>query len=364
MNGAMRRITHVVGTPNFSGLERYVVEVAAVQAARGHDVDVIGGEQSVMRALLLGTGVRCAPGGTTAELLRSLLRAGRRDVVHSHITKADYCASATAPVTGAALVSTRHITAPRGWTRAARLVAPVVRRRLALEIAVSEWTDAQLAPPADVVLLNGVRPAAPHEPGPERVVVMAHRLAPEKDTVTGLKAWAQSGLAGDGWSLEVAGVGDEREALEKEAGELGVADSVTFLGFVEDVDALFRRSRILLAPAPAEPCGLTVLEAMAMGLPVVAAASAGHLETVGRLPGAAVFPPGDARAAAVQLSRLAADDDAWRAYGQALLDLHRERFTLEGHVDQLLELYDRACRFRRRGRAGPLPPEGRAVTPR
>lgn len=340
MNGAAQRISHVVGTSAFSGLERYAVEVARVQAARGYDVDVIGGKPLVMQRFLDGTGVRWFPGANTAQLMRSLLRIGRRDVVHSHITKADYCASAAAPVTRAALVSTRHITAPRGYTRAAKLLAPLIRRRLALEIAVSAWTNSQFVPPADVVLLNGVRPAAPHVTTPDRVVVMAHRLAPEKDTGTGLQAWAQSGLADAEWSLQVAGVGPDREALEKEARALGTEASVRFLGWVDDIDGLFRRSRILLAPAPSEPCGLSILEAMAMGLPVVASASGGNLETVGALPGAAVFPPGNAGAAADLLVRLA-NDDARAAYGRALLDLHRERFTLDGHVDRLMELYDR-----------------------
>ncbi len=340
----IRRITHVVGTPHFSGLERYAIEVGTAQAARGHHVDVIGGAPSAMQTLLGGTGVRWFPGGNTAELMRSLLRTGRRDIVHSHITKADYCASATTPVTRAALVATRHITAPRGWTRAARVLAPIIRRRLSLELAVSSWTNDQLSPRADVVLLNGVRPATPQGPTTDRVVVMAHRLAPEKDTTTGLRAWARSGLADSGWELHIAGNGDEREALEAEAERLGVRDSVRFLGFVEDVDALFRRSRLLLAPAPTEPCGLSILEAMAMGLPVVASASGGNLETVGSLPDAALFPPADADAAAAQLRRLAADDDARDAYGRALLELHRERFTLDGHVDRLMDLYGQVVR--------------------
>lgn len=344
MNGDTQQITHVVGTPYFSGLERYAVEVGTAQAARGHDVHVIGGAPSAMQTLLTGTGVRWFPGSNTAELMRSLLRTGRRDIVHSHITKADYIASATAPVTRASLVSTRHITAPRGWTWVAKAVAPTVRRRLALEIAVSSWTNDHLAPPADEVLLNGVRPAAPHGPAADCVVVMAHRLAPEKDTTTGLRAWAQSGLADSGWELHVAGTGSEREALEEETKRLGVQDSVRFLGFVEDVDALFRRSRILLAPAPTEPCGLSILEAMAMGLPVVASASGGNLETVGSLPGAALFPPADAGAAAAQLSELAQNDDARSAYGRALLELHRARFTLDGHVDRLMELYSEVIR--------------------
>lgn len=341
----MLRVTHVVGTAGYSGLERYVVEVATLQAARGHDVQVIGGKPAPMQEVLRGTGVRrWLPGANTAELMRSLLRAGRRDVVHSHITKADFCASATAPVTRAALVSTRHITAARGYTRVAKWLAPVVRRRLALEVAVSSWASAQLERPADAVLLNGVGPARPYVLSPHRVVVMAHRLEPEKDTVTGLRAWALSGLADAGWSLHIAGDGSEREMLEREVRDLGIEDSVTFLGWVDDMDALYRGSRILLAPGINEACGLSILEAMAMGLPVVVSAVGGHLETAGSLPGAALFPRADARAAAAELARLASDDDAQRTYGQSLLALHRERFTLEWHVDRLMELYAQVVR--------------------
>ncbi|MFC7574263.1 hypothetical protein ACFQX8_19025 [Klenkia terrae] len=55
------------------------------------------------------------------------------------MTKADFVALMAAPATRGRRFATRHITAPRGYGRLARLLAPLVRRALRAEIAVSEF---------------------------------------------------------------------------------------------------------------------------------------------------------------------------------------------------------------------------------
>ncbi|SCX40072.1 Glycosyltransferase Family 4 [Klenkia marina] len=334
------RITHVVVTPSFAGTERYVVEVATVQAAGGHQVAVIGGDPTRMRELLPPE-VDWLPGDTTRTALASLRRTGRRDVVHSHMTKADFVALAAAPTTRGRRFSTRHITAPRGYGRAARLLAPVVRQALTAEIAVSEFVAQHLERRPEAVLLNGVRS---QESGPATrrdTVLVAQRLAPEKDTDTALAAFAASGLASRGWTLTVAGDGPERVDLERRAHGLGLGDAVDFLGWVADPADLLAGSAVLLSTAPAEPCGLSILEAMAVATPVVAAGAGGPLETVGLVPGAALFPPGDAAAAGRVLARLADDPAGRAAYGESLRELQRSSFELTGHVDRLEQVYRR-----------------------
>jgi glycosyltransferase involved in cell wall biosynthesis len=333
------RITHVLGTDGFAGTERYVVEVAAEQARRGHDVAVVGGSPQEMPQHV-HLPVRWSPGAGPREALRSLATGGRRDIVHSHITKGDFVAALAAPLTRGRRISTRHITAPRGYGRAARFLAPAVTRGLTHEIAVSEFVARAVSPRPDQVLVNGVQ-AQPDADGPrERVVLMAQRLAPEKDTATGLRAWAASGLGTSGWRLVVAGDGTERTALQALAGELGIEQSTEFVGWLPDPTEAFRSAAVFLAPAPGEPCGLSVLEAMAHGLPVVAAASGGHAETVGSAPGARVFPPGDAEAAAQHLVGLCSDADGRSRYGTLLRELQRSEFSLTVHVDRLQRIYE------------------------
>ena len=134
---------------------------------------------------------------------------------------------------------------------------------------------------------------------------MLQRLDTEKAPEVGLRAWAASGLAGRGWRLVVAGSGALRPGLEAECATFGPPCGVTFAGNVDDTDGLLAGASILLAPAPAEPFGLSVVEAMSHGLAVVAAAGGAHLETVGDA--GVLFAPGDVTAAATALAGLADD---------------------------------------------------------
>jgi glycosyltransferase involved in cell wall biosynthesis len=159
------------------------------------------------------------------------------------------------------------------------------------------------------------------------MVLALQRLEAEKGTDVAIRAWAATDRA-EGWRLVVAGEGAQEGALRELAAELGVADSVDFIGFQDDVGSWLSRAAVLIAPPPREPYGLTVLEAMSYGLPVVAAAGGGHLETVGAVEGAALFPAGDADAAGAQLSTLIADPDRRRDYGRALRAHQRAAFSV------------------------------------
>jgi glycosyltransferase involved in cell wall biosynthesis len=167
------------------------------------------------------------------------------------------------------------------------------------------------------------------------------RLDVEKDTLTAIRAWQASRMAGDGWVLRVVGDGDERRRLESCVAAEAIS-GVTFTGWTANVADELQRAGMLLATTPAEGLGLGVLEAMAAGVPVVACGSGGHLETAGRVPGAPLFPPGDGAAAGEALRSLLSDSTRGRlsADGRRVV---AERFTVERHVDGLLAQYEIAC---------------------
>jgi glycosyltransferase involved in cell wall biosynthesis len=151
--------------------------------------------------------------------------------------------------------------------------------------------------------------------------------------------WAASGLAADGWELLVAGTGALRADLEALAQDLGVAGSVRFLGARSDMDVLLATSAVFLAPRPDEPYGLSVVEAMAHGTPVVAAAGGGHDETVGAADGAVLVPADDVETAGARLARLARDPARRAAYGEELRAVQQHRFGLEAHADGIEAVY-------------------------
>lgn len=358
------RLTQVVVTTDFAGTERYIVEIGLGLARRGHDVCVVGGAAERMPVFLRDSSVRWLPGGDPAQAMRSLRQSGRRDIVHSHMAKADLLAFGATTLTGGRRISTRHITAPRGFTPAARRLAPVVRRTLAAELAVSEFVSRSLDQPSDQVLLNGVRPVSGVGQPRRRTVLVAQRLDEEKQTSVAVEGFVRSGLARGGWRLLIAGSGRQRAALEAQVSAAGVGGATDFLGWIAEPAPLYAREGILLAPAPAEPCGLTVLEAMAAGLPVIASGSGGHLETLGQSPNAVLVPPADPGALAAALQGLAADDRARDAYGVELQRLQRERFTLEGHLDGLEEIYRQAMRSLAWPAAASFQERGRDLSPR
>lgn len=332
-------VVQLVCSDGFAGVERYLVNLATGLAAQGVDVTVIGGAPGSMREALAGAQVAWRPGGSMLQALREIRSLRDVDLVNSHMSQADLVTALGRTGRDFRHVSTRHFGAPRGSSRPAAAVFAAVARRVDAQLAISRFVADNVDGVSEVVH-SGV---ATRPLSADRVdeVLLVQRLEPEKDTATGLRAWAVSSARSRGWRLRVVGDGSQRRELEELAGALGVADSVEFLGFRTDVDALLARAGALLAPTPREGLGIAVLEAMAHGTPVVASAGGGHLETVGAVAPEVLFPPGDADAAARALDALVADPARRAALGAALRERQQESFTLASQVSGTRRLYER-----------------------
>jgi glycosyltransferase involved in cell wall biosynthesis len=325
------RILHAVRSDAFAGVERHIASLAVAQHRAGHRVAVVGGDPAAMHAAL-GPGVPHRPASTVAQVAAAVRAWQGGDVIHAHMTAAEIAVVLAAPTTP--VLATRHFAGPRGASTAGRLAEPVLRRRIAAQIAISRYVADHVDGPSTVVPVGvPVRPDGRPAAERARTVLLVQRLAPEKDGATAVRAFALSGLAARGWRLDVAGRGSQRPALERLADELGVAAAVAFLGPRSDVADLMAEAGLLLAPCPVEGLGMTVLEAMSAGLPVVAAGAGGHLETVGTVDGAALFARGDAGGAATALATLAADPTLRDAYAAELRQAQRARFTLAAQVE-------------------------------
>jgi glycosyltransferase involved in cell wall biosynthesis len=97
-------------------------------------------------------------------------------------------------------------------------------------------------------------------------------------------------------TLCIAGDGPERSRLEQQAKQLGVAERVRFLGWRADVPALLKRATCLLLPSRYEGMPNVMLEAMAMGTPVIATRAEGVAELLGPYAETLTVPFGDATA--------------------------------------------------------------------
>ncbi|MGC0250072.1 glycosyltransferase family 4 protein [Pseudactinotalea sp. Z1748] len=325
------RVLHAIRSGAFAGVERHVAALARAQVIAGHDVAIIGGRQESMRAEVTGHRVRLWPGETTLEVARRLRRvAPGADIVHVHMTAAEIAVTLAAAGLRdfPAVVTTRHFARARGSGIGKALRAALARRRLSTQISVSGYV-AEHVDGASVVVHPGIPPVPGSRPARDRdpVVLIAQRLEAEKRTDLGVRAFAASGLAQAGWSLQIAGDGSQRTALEDLVGSLGLTSQVRFLGHLNDVPGRMANAGILLAPCPVEGLGLSVLEAMAHGLPVVAAASGGHRELLAGLDPLGLYPPTDPRAAGESLAALATDPARRDVYAAAARSAQQQRFS-------------------------------------
>ena len=151
-----------------------------------------------------------------------------------------------------------------------------------------------------------VAPAADNELG--EYVFAVGRLVPQKGFDVLLDAFASSSL--DGLKLTIAGDGVERQRLEARTDELGLRCRVRFVGMVDRsrLAGLLCGARAFAFPSRGEAFGIALLEAMAAGVPSVAAAAGGIPEFVRDGENALLVPPDDASALARALARLSSDE--------------------------------------------------------
>ncbi|AVZ71866.1 glycosyl transferase [Streptomyces lunaelactis] len=176
---------------------------------------------------------------------------------------------------------------------------------------------------------------AKHAAGAEVLLLLCSRLSVEKRPGMALDALAELRERGVRASLVVAGDGPLRAALIRRArAERLPAEFLGYVGDREVVADLQAAADVCLAPGPAETFGLSALEALACGTPVVASASSALPEVIGDAGAAAVDTPADFADAVQKL--LARPEGERREAARARAEL----FTWQRSVDAFLAAHD------------------------
>ena len=169
----------------------------------------------------------------------------------------------------------------------------------------------------DRALADADAPARGAGSSPSRpsILCVAH-LYPRKDVATLLEAFARMP---PGAALRIVGTGPERERLDDRVRALGLSGRVELLGHVSFARLAeeYRRADIFCLPSRQEGFGIVFLEAMAAGLPIVAARGTAVPELVVDGVCGDLVAPGDPDALAAALGRLVSDEARRRALGEA-----------------------------------------------
>jgi glycosyltransferase involved in cell wall biosynthesis len=173
-------------------------------------------------------------------------------------------------------------------------------------------------------------------------VVTVARLSPEKDIANLVRAAQIAVRQAHDLRFEIAGGGQCHDQLTRQATELGVAEHVCFLGSVRDVPRLLSRASMFVLPSLSEGIPLTVLEAMARGLPVVATRVGGVPEVVVHGQTGLLVPSGDPAALAQAILTLRHDPSRRVAMGQNGRKTVEELFNIRRMVSDYETLYEEA----------------------
>jgi glycosyltransferase involved in cell wall biosynthesis len=154
-----------------------------------------------------------------------------------------------------------------------------------------------------------------HGPNVQGPAVLVARLVPEKSVPTLLRATAVILRTASSFRLEIAGDGPQFAALKQLACDLGISRQVCFLGEVAEISDLLQRARMVVLPSLTEGISLSLLEAMAQGLPVVATGVGGTLEVVDDGQSGLLVPPADPARLAAAMLRIWSDPELSRRMG-------------------------------------------------
>jgi len=358
------RILLLITLADTGGAQTYVAALLPALAGR-FDVTVAAHGDGPLRDTALAAGVRfhplqhvrrdLRPGRDLLGLLElvALMRRERPDILHANSSKAGVLGRVAAALAG---VPVRIFTV-HGWAFKAhagirsalfrwadRLMAPLTT--VTICVAEGERTAGLAARTCraerTVVIPNAVDAAAApqsrHAGVPPRVVAIG-RLAAPKDALTLVRALAAVGARP--YSALVVGDGPDRRAVEAEIRSLGLEGAVRLAGERRDVPRLLANADVFVLSSRSEGAPLSVLEAMAAGVPVVASAVGGVPELVADGVTGLLVSPGDPRALAAALDRLLADPALRRRLGAAARERVRTRFDLAAMREAHLELYAR-----------------------
>ena len=310
------------------------VDVFTLQTAGGPCLEQAGGVRvhripAMQLTRLIGLQSAASPKLVTYAV-NQLMRL-RPDVIHVHnrFFFTSLIAAAAAKALNIPLVTTLHLGSVDELPLPQRLpvlayerifgrtIIQASEQLIAVSQAVADYTRRLGASPEktrvqpNAVDTNAFRPSASKAQRPPRVAFVG-RLIQNKGPHYLMAAIPQMLAHRPDTEFWFIGDGPMRACLEQTAQNLGVAPNVRFLGVREDVAALLADSDIFVRPSLMEGMPLTVLEAMACGLPVVATPVGGTAELVIEGETGLLVPPRNVEALAGALQRLI-DSPALRA---------------------------------------------------
>lgn len=348
------RVVHLVTTLNVGGLEMVVYHLVHHCDRTRFEPFILcleGAGTLAPRFEALGVPVEIVSGSKSSKVgrlfhLTGRLTAIRPDVLHTHNPTPHYFGSAAALLARVpVLVHTKHGRNYPDVPRKVllnRLAAFLTDRVVAVSANAAEVTlRIERVPGRQVcVIRNGIDlagypPVAPRGE-PSRRVIHVARLQEIKGQHTLLRAARMAADVLHDFRLDIVGDGPARDELHALHADLRLGDRVRFLGERPEIAELLTWADLFVLPSLTEGLSLTLLEAMAAGLPIVATDVGGNAEVVVDGQTGLLVPPQAPADLAAAMIRLLCDPDLSRRMGRA----GRARVEKEFDVQRVVARYE------------------------
>lgn len=356
-------ITHVISSLTTGGAQRIVADLLPeIAAASGVEVQLVVFSRSgsdLEAKLLASPRIKTSfldissrhPDGW--RRLRPYIK--EADIVHAHLFPVNYQVALANIGIGKPLVFTEHSTHNKRrdhrWLRIPeKWMYGRYDRIVAISNGVGEalagWIGTPTDDPRIKVIANGIdikrfsesRPPTGNSFGREgRAILMVSRFTAAKDHASVVKSLRH--IKADDAFVAFAGEGPTLDSVRELAGREGVADRVVFLGNRTDIPELVKSASVGVQASHWEGFGLTVVEMMAGGLPVVASDVSGLREIVGDK--GLLVQPGNAGALAEAFDRILGDTTLSGRMSREGMEYARQ-FSIgkcaERHIDMYKEI--------------------------
>jgi glycosyltransferase involved in cell wall biosynthesis len=355
----MMSIVHLNSNLPWRGGEQQVLYLTTWLQAQGYRSVVFCPPQSALYLRAQECGVSCQGLQMRHELdlaaawhLGRYLRRHRVDILHMHTPHAHsigLLASLLAPRTRLVVARRSNFAPAPHWINRYKYTHPRLHY-VAVSHAVRQVLLASgLAPQRVETVYSGVdlqrfehvAPAPPLFPAGTRVIGTVGHLAGQKGQRYLLEAMALLRQEELQLGMVLAGDGDLRTALEAQATALGLSAQVRFTGFRRDILALMQGFDIFVFSSYFEGLGTAILDAMALGKPVVATRAGGIPEAVHEGVTGLLVPPRDPAALATALRYLLRHPEQAQRFGQAGRQRVEQHFTAERMASETLRIYTR-----------------------
>jgi glycosyltransferase involved in cell wall biosynthesis len=360
-------VLHLIETGGPGGAERMLLTLAdrlatgrsVIGVVRGGWLETRAGAAGLPCVRLTGPGRRDP--GILVEMLR-VIRRERIGVLHAHEFYMSVLATAASLVTGVPVVCTvhgKHYYPDRRRRRWLYRLTAARARMVAVSRDLADYFCARtgVRPGRVRVVHNGID--ASHYaatsrdrglagtlgiPGDAFVVGTLGNLYPVKGHPDLVRALGILRERCPRMHLLVLGRGEMREPLLALAAALGVSDRLHLAGFREDAAECLGVMDAFALPSRSEGMPLSLLEAMAAGLPIVATRVGGVPEALEDGRTGLLVPPGDPEALAGALAAVAEQPARAWDLGRAAQRHVRDHFSVEAMVRQYQDMYDRPGR--------------------